>query len=69
MPPQLVAMTGLPLCSASETFTSKPSRVESWRTQCEADSNVLRSWSFGARRMTEIDERRCGKRVSRVDIV
>ncbi len=57
MPPQLVAMTGFPLWRASETFTSKPSRVESWRTVCEAERTALRSWSFGARRMTEMDER------------
>src|ERR1700738_2464966 len=32
MPPAFVAITGIPLCKASETLTSKPSRKESCNT-------------------------------------
>lgn len=31
---------------------------------CEAERRVLRSWSLGARRMTEMEVRSSGQRVS-----
>lgn len=64
-----VAITGLPLCRASETFTSKPSRVESWRTMWDADKSVLRSWSLAFSRMTDTKGIRSGNCVSRASMV
>lgn len=55
IPPARVAITGLPLWSASETLTSKPSRVESWSAILALERRALRSWSEGPNRMTEME--------------